>query len=201
MTPFSAAQRAELRAALRGASVRTVGAIMMGSKHASNAVYNGAANLAIAVLGGPPEATAKIHARDVAFGGVVVRRYMLASRTAKGDNDATPAALAAVLASIATGKVPGGVDTATVDAMAQAMMQASDPALGTHRHKEGNLDSDPMVCIKTGFYMRGKGKPPVIYVAGTMLSAKPAGTRDDAHRRLEHMTDALLAALRAAASR
>src|SRR4029079_8400876 len=37
MKPFSGAQRDEVRAALRGASVRTVGAIMMGSKPASNA--------------------------------------------------------------------------------------------------------------------------------------------------------------------
>lgn len=198
--PFSTAQRGEIRAALHGASVRTVGAIMMGSKRASNAVYNAAANLAIAALGGPPEATVKILARDAAFGGVVVRRYMLAARTAGGDNDATPAALAAVLASLATGKVPGGVDTATVDAMAQAMMKASDPALGAHRHKDGNLDSDPMVCLKTGFYVR-KGKPPLVYVVGAMLSARPAGKRDDAHRRLEKLTDAVQAVLRAAASR
>jgi len=167
----------------------------MGSKRASNAVYNGAANLAIASLGGPAEATAKIRARDAAFGGVVVRRYMLAARTT-GDNEATPAALAAVLASIATAKVPG-VDTATLEAIAQAMMQAKDP-LGAHRHKEGNLDSDPMVMVKTGFYVRGNGKPPIIYVVGAALSGKPSGPRDAAHRRLEKMTDAVHAALRAA---
>ena len=201
MSPLSAASRDEVRAGLRGASVRTVGAIMMGSKRASNAVYNGAANLAIASLGGPPEATAKIRARDASFGGVVVRRYMLAARTAGGDNDATPASLAAVLAAIATGKVPGGVDPATVEAMAQVMMQASDPALGVHRHKEGNLDSDPMVCIKTGFYVRGKGKPPLVYVVGAMLSARPAGNRDGAHRRLEKLTETVRTALRSAASR
>src|SRR5262249_19509816 len=121
MAPFSAAQRGEIRAAFQGASARTVGAIMMGSKKASVAVYNAAANLAIAALGGPADTSAKIRARDAAFGGVVVRRYMLASRTAHGDNEATPASLAAVLAAIATGKVPG-VDAATADAMAQAMM-------------------------------------------------------------------------------
>jgi hypothetical protein len=198
MAPFSAAGRAEVRAALGGATVRTVGAIMMGSKRASNAVYNGAANLAIASLGGPSEATAKIHARDPGFSGVAVRRYMLASRTANGDNDATPASLAAVLTSIATAKVPGGVDAAAVEAMTQAMMQAKDPALGEHRHKEGNLDNDPMVCIKTGFYTRGKGKPPLVYVVGVALSAKPTGNRDAAHRRLEKMTDVVHALLRAA---
>jgi hypothetical protein len=201
ITPFSAAQRDEVRAGLHGATVRTVGAIMMGSRRASNTVYNAAANLAIASLGGPPEATRKIHARDATFAGVAVRRYMLASRTASGDNEATPASLAAVLASIATAKVPGDVDAATVEAMAQAMMQAKDPALGVHRHKEGNLDSDPMVCLKTGFYVRGKGKPPVVYVVGAALPAKPTGTRDAAHRRLDKMTDAVLSVLRAAARR
>jgi hypothetical protein len=200
MAPFSAAQRTEVRTALHGATVRTVGAIMMGSKHASNAVYNASANLAIASLGGPAEATAKIHARDATFGGVAVRRYMLASRTANGDNEATPASLAAVLASIATAKVPGGVDAATVEAMVQAMMKES-AALGEHRHKEGTLDNDPMVCIKTGFYVRDKGKPPLIYVVGAALTAKPTGNRDAAHRRLEKMTDAVHALLRAAAGR
>ena len=200
MAPFSVAQRNEIRAALHGATVRTVGAIMMGSKKASNVVYNAAANLAIASLGGPSEATAKLHARDPAFGGIVVGRYMLASRTASGDNEATPGSLAAVLASIATGKVPGGVDPATVDAIAHAMMQTSDPVLGVRRYKEGNLDSDPMVVIKTGFYLRGNGKPPLVYVVGVALTAKPTGARDQAHRRLEKLTDAVQALLRSSAS-
>ncbi len=198
--PFSPAQRGEIRAAFRGATARGVGAIMMGSQKASKAVYNGAANVAIAVLGGPAGATAKIHARDKAFGGVMVRRYMLASRTADGDNEATPASLAAVLAAIATGQV-AGVDAATADAMAQAMMRATDPALGVHRHKEGNLDNDPMTCVKTGFYLSGKGKPPLVYVVGAALSAKPSGSRSDASRRLDRMTDAVRAALRSAAGR
>jgi hypothetical protein len=197
MTPFSAAQRHEVRTALRGASVRAVGAIMMGSKAASNAVYNGAASLAIAALGGPAEVTAKIRARDPAFGGVVVRRYMLAPRGANGDNDATPASLAAVLAAIAAAKVPG-VDAQTAAVIAQTMMQANDPVLGAHRHKEGNLESDPMVFIKTGFYPRRNGKPPLIYVVGAALSAKPTGARDAASRRLDKMSDAVLALLSAA---
>lgn len=199
LAPFSAAQRQEARAGLGGATVRTVGAIVMGSRKASSAVYNAAANLAIASLGGPAEVTAKIRARDPRFGGIVVGRYMLAART-PGDNVATPAALAAVLASIATGQVPG-LDDATASAAAQAMMQSTDPALGVHRHKEGNLDSDPMIVVKTGFYLRGSGKPPLIYVVGAALAGKPTGTRDAAHRRLDKLTDAVQAQLRAAAGR
>ena len=198
MAPFSAAQRTEIRATLAGATVRTVGAIMMGSRKASNAVYNAAANLTIAALGGPAAASAKLRARDPAFGGIAVGRYMLASRKAS-DNQATPAALAAVLAAIATAKLPG-VDPATAEAIAQAMMQTKDP-LGVHRHKEGNLDNDPMVVIRTGFYLRGNGKPPLVYVVGAALSARPTGNRDAAHRRLDKMTDAIHALLRAAAGR
>jgi beta-lactamase class A len=196
MVPFSVAQRTEIQTALRGASVRDVAATMMGSHRASNAVYNASANLAIASLGGPAAATAKIRARDATFGGVVVRRYMLAPRAQGGDNDATPAALAAVLAAVATGKVPG-VDAATAEAMVRVMMVQKD-TLGAHRHKEGNLDSDPMVCIKTGFYLRS-GQPPLVYVVGMVLPAKPTGSRDAAHRRLEKLTDAVHAALKAAA--
>jgi ribosomal protein L30E len=197
MAPFAAAGRDEIRAALRGATVRSAGAIMMGSRPASNAVYNGAASLVIASLGGPAEATAKIHARDAGFAGVMVRRYMLASRTANGDNEATPASLAA----IASAKVPGVTDAATVEAMAQVMMKANDRALGAYRHKDGNLDNDPMVCVKTGFYVRGNGKPPLVYVIGAVLPARPTGNRDAAHRRLDKLTDAVHAALRAAAGR
>jgi hypothetical protein len=127
---------------------------------------------------------------------VVVGRYMLAPRTA-ADNTATPAALAAVLAAVAGSKVPR-VDAATAAALAETMMQRKD-ALGVHHHKEGNLDSDPMVCIKTGFYARGAGVPPLIYVVGAALSARPARSRDAAHRRLDKLTDAILASLRAAA--
>jgi hypothetical protein len=65
MAPFSCSARRGL--GLHGATLRTVGAIMMGSKRASNAAYNGAANLVIASLGGPSEATAKTHARDATF--------------------------------------------------------------------------------------------------------------------------------------
>lgn len=196
MAPFSPAQRNEIRAALGSATVRTIGAIMMGSEKASNAVYNAAANLAIASLGGPAEATAKIRARDPAFGGVVVGRYMLAKRTA-ADNTATPGALAAVLAAVAGGKV-AGVNDATVAAMTTAMMQRK-AALGVDHHKEGSLDSDPMVCVKTGFYLRGAGAQPLIYVVGAALSRKPKTSRDAAHRRLDKLTDAILATLRAAA--
>jgi len=197
MTPFSASKREEIRAALTGASVRTVGAIMMGSHKASNAVYNAAANLAIASLGGPVELTKKIGARDPRFASIVVGRYMLAART-PNDNVATPASLAAVLASIATAKIPK-VDAATVAAMTRVMLQSKD-GLGVRYHKDGNLENDPLVVVKTGFYLRD-GKPPLIYVVGAVLPTKPTGTRDAETLRLDKMTDAVVALLSAAAKR
>jgi hypothetical protein len=171
---------------------------MMGSRKASNAVYNAAANLAVALLGGPAATSAKIAARDPAFAGVALRRYMLAPRTANGDNEATPAALAAVLGALATGHV-AGVDSATVAEMSGVMMTATDPALGAHRHKEGILDNDPMTNLKTGFYAP-KGKLPVIYVVATVLPAAPTGSRSTAHDRLERIAGAIQRELRSAAA-
>jgi hypothetical protein len=54
---FTPAQRDEIRKALTGASVRRVGEVMIGAPGVSNAVYNAAANLTTAVLGGPDALT------------------------------------------------------------------------------------------------------------------------------------------------
>ena len=97
LAPFNPATRAEIRRELAGASARRVGEVMMGKLHASNAVYNAAANVTTAVLGGPVNLTSKIHARDQEFAPIEVRRYMLAPRDRPGDNEASASALAAVL--------------------------------------------------------------------------------------------------------
>ncbi|HEV7557669.1 MAG TPA: serine hydrolase [Kofleriaceae bacterium] len=191
MTPFSDAQRKDIRAALTGVTTRTIGAIMMGSHKASNHVYNAAANLAIASLGGPVELTKKIGARDPRFASIVVGRYMLAPRKPT-DNLATPASLAAVLSSIATANIPN-VDGDTAAAMTRVMLQSKD-ALGVRYHKDGNLDSDPIVVVKTGFYLR-TGKPPLVYVVAAAMTAKPTGTRDAETHRLDKLTDAVVALL------
>src|SRR5262249_11559241 len=176
--PFAAKERAELRAAFAGATPRTVARIMMASQKTSNAVYNGAANVTIALLGGPAAATEKIHARWTP--GIQVARYMLASRTRNGDNEATPAALAAVLRPVAAGKLPG-LDDALAAAAKDAMAKGKpDAALGAHFFKEGNLDSDPMTMVKTGFFAGGKNGP-VVYVVALALSAPPSGSRGAAH--------------------
>ena len=59
---YSAAKRKEVRQALAGMSVRKLGRVMMGSDPANVDVYNGAANVVIALLGGPEESTKAIRA-------------------------------------------------------------------------------------------------------------------------------------------
>src|SRR6185295_9570031 len=91
---FSEEQRAEIRRELRGASVRRMAEVMTGTIEASNAVYNAAANLITAALGGPEALTARIRKRDPAFAQVSARRYMLRDRQEQGDNEAPAKALA-----------------------------------------------------------------------------------------------------------
>ena len=55
---FTPEQRAEIRRELTGATVRRVGLVMMGIAPASNIVYNAAANVTTAPLGGPEALTA-----------------------------------------------------------------------------------------------------------------------------------------------
>ena len=80
---------------------------MIRGKGVSNATYNCAANLVTSALGGPEALERRIRARDPAFNGVFVRRYMLADRAKPGDNEATPGSLAAVLQRLAARNLPG----------------------------------------------------------------------------------------------
>ena len=147
---FSPPQRDEVRKGLAGASVRRLGGIMMGSVPASNIVYNAAANVAIALLGGPGEATRSIRARDPAFAPIAVRRYMLADRKATGDNEATPASLAAVLQRLSSRRIPG-IAEATVEDIRRAILARDDPRRGRVFLKDGDLASDPITCVRTGW--------------------------------------------------
>ncbi|HVJ84394.1 MAG TPA: hypothetical protein VM452_02055, partial [Caulifigura sp.] len=81
---FAPDVREEIRKELTTASVRRIGLIMQGRTDVSNAIYNAAANLVTADLGGPEKLTALIHARDPRFKTVAVRRYMLRDRTLPG---------------------------------------------------------------------------------------------------------------------
>ena len=91
---FSSEQRVEIRQMLGAASVRRVGEVMMGKCRASNAVYNAAANLTTAVLGGPCSPSRKAFETGIPRSSrVSVRRYMLRDWEDPGDNEAPAAAL------------------------------------------------------------------------------------------------------------
>lgn len=188
---FAPDQREEIRKGLAGASSRKIGKVMMGSERASNIVYNAAANVAIALLGGPEGLTKAIHARDPAFSGLVVRRYMLAPRNVTGDNEATPVALAAVMQRLASGVVPG-LDAAVVGAIRDAILDKDGlfGLAGRHRVKDGALNSDPLTFVHCGWWEPASG-PPIVY-AVMVAQPGPAGRpRDEAGTRLGELAGRL----------
>jgi hypothetical protein len=170
---FTAAEHEEIRRVLGGATVRRVGEVMMGTAPASNAVYNAAANLTTAVLGGPEALGDRIHRRHPAFAGVAPRRYMLRDRKEHGDNEAPAVALAALYEQLAARRLPG-LDEPTMTAVREAMRRADDARLGRHFAKDGDLDSDPLTRVKAGWFEGPKGT--VVYVVmATQPAPGPAG--------------------------
>jgi hypothetical protein len=193
---FPPGERDEIRRDLGGASVRRVAAVMMGSAPASNAVYNAAANLITAVLGGPDALTARIHRRDSAFAGVAARRYMLRDRKERGDNEAPALAIARLYQHLASRQL-AGIAAPTMDAIRQAVKQDDAPA-GRHFSKDGNLPSDPMTEVRAGWYETAKG--PLVYVVMTLQPVPGAAGRDAASQKLSRtataLGDALVSAVR-----
>jgi hypothetical protein len=100
---------------------------MMGTAPASNVVYNAAANVVTAVLGGPEALTALIRKRDAAFAMVSARRYMLATAATRRQRGAAIALAALCLAC----RRLAGI-RAAMDAMHEALRRSDDPALGRH---------------------------------------------------------------------
>jgi hypothetical protein len=188
---FTAPQREEIRKGLSGVSVRKLGGMMMGSVPASNIVYNAAANVTTALLGGPEALTRAIRARDPAFAPISVRRYMLAPRNITGDNEATPAALASVLKCVATDRTSSPTPKGTLQAVSEAMLTPRDHIgiKGRHHVKEGALDSDPLVRVHSGWVEVEPGDGTTqVYVV--MLTQPTPGklARDKAGARLEATT-------------
>jgi predicted kinase len=179
---FNPQQRDEVRKALAGVPVRRLGGIMMGSVPASNLVYNAAANVAIALLGGPGDATHSIGARDPAFATIAVRRYMLADRKVTGDNVATPAALAAVQQRLSSRSV-SGITEATVEDIRRAMLVKDDPRRGKVFVKDGDLASDPITCVRTSWSEKPGGGA-IVFVVMMAQDEPGARTRDEAYRDL-----------------
>ena len=189
---FTPEQRAEIRRELNGATVRRVGLVMMGTAPASNVVYNAAANVTTAVLGGPDALTALIRKRDAAFAVVSARRYMLRNRRERGDNESPAIALAALYQRLAARRL-AGIDAPTMDAIHEALRRRDDPALGRHYDKNGDLDSDPLSEVRAGWYDTAKG--PLVYVVMTMQPTPGPAGRDASSQQLAKTADALAQAI------
>ncbi len=207
---FDAETRAEIREHLAEATARTVGRHMVRGDGVSNAVYNAAANLTTAFLGGPRALTGRIRERHPDFSGIESRRYMLAAREVTGDNEATAASLAAVLAQIAAGTVPG-VGEATREALREILFLEEEEETtgagsgGVRRHyfKGGSLNSDPITRVLSG-YTRRPGDPPgqaLVYVFMAELPGpgdrEPAAAGDRLRDYLEALRAAALPPARA----
>jgi hypothetical protein len=158
---FSSQQREEIRKELGGKSVRYVARAMMGQEKVSNIVYNAAANVVMAALGGPEKLTEAIHRRDRAFESVAVRRYMLRDRQVPGDNEATAGGIAALYQHLAS-KELAGVDEGTMGAVWDALYRGEKEGMGKHYDKVGDLQSDPLTGVRAGWWETAAG--PVVYV-------------------------------------
>lgn len=178
---FTAAQQWTAQEQLATASVRRIGAAMTNGSGVDNATYNIAANLVTAHFGGPAALTERLHARDPSWRGLRVRRYMLADRAAAGDNEATAASLAAVLAMLARRDVPG-MPASAIDA-ARAVLAAPPAADGTQQfRKTGSLNSDPVTRVTSGFRTGPGGT--VVWVVALVQQRVPTDERPAAGIRL-----------------
>lgn len=156
---------------------------MISSKGVDNATYNIAANVVTACCGGPLFLEQKLHQRDAEWRGLRVRRYMLASRTANGDNEATARCLAAVHGQLATFAVPGLSRLTNEDCRA-ILVQPNDRH-GRARHgKDGALDSEPITRVDAGWCDGPTG--PVVFVVMLAQHGVPADERSAAGQRLGH---------------
>lgn len=164
---FAPAVRDEIRRELGGASVRRIGEAMMGKAKVSNAVYNAAANVTTALLGGPEGLTRAIHRRDEAFKEVAVRRYMLRDRKVPGDNEASVRALAALYQRLASGRL-AGIDAPTLKAIRGVLFREENALLGRRYDKGGSLGTEPLVLVHAGWWETKRGC--VVYA---IMAAQP----------------------------
>jgi hypothetical protein len=186
------AARDEIRRVLTGASVKRVGEIMVrgtadANRKYGNAVYNAAANLVTAALGGPEALTQLIRKRDPAFQDVSVRRYMLAERK-PGDNEAPAVAFAALYGKLVSLSLQG-LDAKTLLAIRTVLGREVDANLGLHMGKGGDLDSDPQACVREGCW-RG-GKQTIVYVVTLVRTDRGNEDRQAGSKRLQDTAEAL----------
>lgn len=170
---YTKKQRDEVIEHLAEATVAEIGYRMIHTEGAPNPVYNGASSIATALLGGPAKTTELIHARDPAFDAIIVNRYMLADRTVNGDNTATPKSLAAVLAKLSSGKVPGLKDE-TVERIHEILKIDSREGV-TSYGKSGSLSSEPVTRILSG-WDESNGETVVYAIMGSAPTGATGGT-------------------------
>jgi hypothetical protein len=181
---FSPAHRDEIRSELSSASIRRIGDVMMGKTDVSNIVYNAAANLVTAALGGPEQLTARIHRRDPRFESIVVRRYMLRDRTQPGDNEGTADAFAALYQSLVTRKL-SGINDALMTTLHDVLNRGEKSGLGRLFEKDGGLSTDPLTSVKAGWADDGKG--PVVFVVMCRQPTAEAGKRPADYEALQKL--------------
>ncbi|MCO6044477.1 class A beta-lactamase-related serine hydrolase [Aeoliella sp. ICT_H6.2] len=157
---YSKRDRQESEELLTKMSVEQLGRQMIRVGENPNRVYNGAANVVIAMLGGPTQATARVHERDDRFAGHTVNRYMLADRNVTGDNTATPESLAAVHSALARREIKG-LQPETIERIRNVLLLDKDRSGTSHYFKGGSLGSDPVTYVRAGWW-EGK-RPTVVY--------------------------------------
>ena len=161
-----------------------------------NEVYNAAANVTTALVGGPDGPTGRLRARDPAFSGLAVRRYMLAERDVTGDNEATAGALGAVLQRVSTAQLRG-VRPETTDAIKEILLLEEEDD-GAHYYKGGSLNSDPLSRVASGYWENDDGI--IVYVVMAERSNPGALEReaagDNLRELVEKLRDAILEAAR-----
>jgi hypothetical protein len=182
---FDGETQEEIRRDHAGATVRRVGEMMIRGTDVSNAVYNAAANVTTATLGGPEGITERVHGRAPDLRGVAIRRHMLADRNATGDNEVTAEFLARVFQRIMRGDFPG-CDDETLDAIRDVMHVDPHPDYGDHFFKSGSLNTDPLARIRSGAV--GEDGRVIVYAVMT-TQPDPAGReRQEAGDRLHETT-------------
>lgn len=183
--------RKQSQEALTKMSVEQLGTQMIRVDVGPNLVYNGAANVVIALLGGPAEATARIHQRSGQFAGHTVNRYMLADRNTTGDNTATAVSLAAVHAALARREVKG-LKADTIERLRKVLLLEQDKSDTSHYFKGGSLASAPATQVRAGWW---EGKQPTVVYA-IMAAADPESDNQISTVKLEEYVAKLEAMVR-----
>jgi hypothetical protein len=187
---FAPAARERARAALLGVGVRRIAEAMISGRGVDNLTYNVAANLVTAWAGGPDALTAKLHARDPAWRGLVVRRYMLADRNERGDNTATARSLGSVMAMLADEAVPGVGAEVVAAARAELRQERVPDGWSAAYAKFGALDSAPATRVLAGWVERdGQMR---VYVVMLARDARGAAVGDDLERAARALETELL---------